>query len=116
MFLMSGMTTILFLGGWLAPFGIAPFTWIPGPIWFILKICCVLFLFLWVRATFPRYRYDQMMRLCWKVFLPISLGWLVITAGALMAFGWLPGQSPTINSQLSDRPVQMTRLAPGEIG
>jgi NADH-quinone oxidoreductase subunit H len=90
MILMSGMTTILFLGGWLAPFGVEPFTWIPGPIWFILKICCVLFVFLWVRATFPRFRYDQLMRLGWKVFLPLSLLWLVITAGAMMAFGWLP--------------------------
>ena len=94
MILMSAMTTILFLGGWLAPFGIAPFTWIPGVIWFVLKICFVLFFFLWVRATFPRYRYDQLMRLGWKVFLPLSLLWLVITAGALMAFGWLPDQSP----------------------
>src|SRR6201994_746379 len=76
MILMSGMTTILFLGGWLAPFGIAPFTWIPGPIWFILKVCFCLFMFLWVRATFPRYRYDQLMRLGWKVFLPLSLLWL----------------------------------------
>ncbi|HUB10367.1 MAG TPA: NADH-quinone oxidoreductase subunit NuoH [Acetobacteraceae bacterium] len=90
MFLMSGMTTILFLGGWLAPFGIEPFTWIPGVIWFVLKVCVVLFFFLWVRATFPRYRYDQLMRLGWKVFLPLSLLWLVITAGALMAFGWWP--------------------------
>ena len=90
MILMSGMTTILFLGGWLAPFGIAPLTWLPGPIWFILKVCFVLFVFIWVRATFPRYRYDQLMRLGWKVFLPLSLLWLVITAGALMAFGWLP--------------------------
>jgi NADH-quinone oxidoreductase subunit H len=90
MILMSAMTTILFLGGWLAPFNVAPFTWIPGVIWFILKICFVLFFFLWVRATFPRYRYDQLMRLGWKVFLPLSLLWLVITAGALMAFGWLP--------------------------
>jgi NADH-quinone oxidoreductase subunit H len=90
MFLMSAMTTILFLGGWLAPFGIEPFTWIPGPIWFILKVCFVLFMFLWVRATFPRYRYDQLMRLGWKVFLPLSLIWLTLTAGALMAFGWLP--------------------------
>ncbi len=93
MILMSAMTTILFLGGWLAPFGIAPFTWIPGPIWFILKICFCLFVFLWVRATFPRYRYDQLMRLGWKVFLPLSLLWLVITAGVLMAFGWLPNAS-----------------------
>ncbi|MEJ0015301.1 MAG: NADH-quinone oxidoreductase subunit NuoH [Acetobacteraceae bacterium] len=90
MILMSAMTTILFLGGWLAPFGIEPFTWIPGPIWFILKVCVCLFVFLWVRATFPRYRYDQLMRLGWKVFLPLSLIWLVLTAGVLMAFGWLP--------------------------
>jgi NADH-quinone oxidoreductase subunit H len=90
MILMSAMTTILFLGGWLPPFGIEPFIWVPGVIWFVLKICLCLFVFLWVRATFPRYRYDQLMRLGWKVFLPLSLGWLVITAGALMAFGWLP--------------------------
>jgi NADH-quinone oxidoreductase subunit H len=90
MILMSAMTTILFLGGWLAPFNVEPFTWIPGVIWFVLKICVVLFFFLWVRATFPRYRYDQLMRLGWKVFLPLSLLWLVITAGALLAFGWLP--------------------------
>ncbi len=93
MILMSALTTILFLGGWLAPFNIEPFTWIPGPIWFIAKICLCLFVFLWVRATFPRYRYDQLMRLGWKVFLPLSLLWLVITAGALMAFGWLPHAS-----------------------
>ena len=90
MILMSAMTTILFLGGWLAPFGIAAVHLDPGPIWFILKICFCLFVFLWVRATFPRYRYDQLMRLGWKVFLPLSLLWLVLTAGALMAFGWLP--------------------------
>jgi len=90
MILMSGMTTILFLGGWLAPFPFAPFTWIPGPIWFVTKICFCLFVFLWVRATFPRYRYDQLMRLGWKVFLPFSLVWLVLTAGVLMAFGLLP--------------------------
>lgn len=93
MILMSALTTILFLGGWLPPFGIEPFTWVPGPIWFIAKICMCLFVFLWVRATFPRYRYDQLMRLGWKVFLPLSLVWLVITAGALMAFGWLPHAS-----------------------
>ncbi|MDR3530273.1 MAG: NADH-quinone oxidoreductase subunit NuoH [Rhodopila sp.] len=90
MILMSALTTILFLGGWLAPFNVAPFTWVPGVVWFVLKICFVLFCFLWVRATFPRYRYDQLMRLGWKVFLPFSLIWLVLTAGALMAFGWLP--------------------------
>ena len=87
MILMSGLTTILFLGGWLAPFGILP--WLPGPIWFILKIFVCLFVFLWVRATFPRYRYDQLMRLGWKVFLPLSLGWLVLTAGVLLATGWV---------------------------
>jgi NADH-quinone oxidoreductase subunit H len=92
MILMSAMTTILFLGGWLPIFDIPPFNWIPGPIWFAGKIAVVLFVFLWVRATFPRYRYDQLMRLGWKVFLPFSLLWVVLTAGAVMAFGWLPGQ------------------------
>ncbi|MEK9662377.1 MAG: NADH-quinone oxidoreductase subunit NuoH [Alphaproteobacteria bacterium] len=90
MILMSAMTSILFLGGWLPPFDIAPLTWIPEPIWLLLKICLVLFVFLWVRATLPRYRYDQLMRLGWKVFLPFSLLWVVVTAGALVAFDWLP--------------------------
>ncbi len=90
MILMSGITVVLFLGGWLAPFDIAPFNWVPGPIWFILKISLVLFVFLWVRATFPRYRYDQLMRLGWKVFLPLSLLWVVITAGVLVTFDWVP--------------------------
>lgn len=90
MILMSAMTSILFLGGWLAPLGIAPFTWIPGPIWFALKIAFVLFCFLWVRATFPRFRYDQLMRLGWKVFLPFSLFYLVLVAGVLVTMGWLP--------------------------
>ncbi|KAF0224871.1 MAG: NADH-quinone oxidoreductase subunit [Rhodospirillaceae bacterium] len=92
MILMSAMTTVLFLGGWLPPMDIAPFNWIPGIIWFALKICAVLFIFLWVRATFPRYRYDQLMRLGWKIFLPFSLFWVVLTSGVLVAFGWLPGQ------------------------
>jgi NADH-quinone oxidoreductase subunit H len=87
MILMSGLTTILFLGGWLGPFGLWPAI---GPIWFILKVCFCLFLFIWVRGTFPRYRYDQLMRLGWKVFLPASLGWLVVTAGGLLATGFLP--------------------------
>ena len=81
MILMSGITTVLFLGGWLPPFNILPFTLIPGPLWFILKICFVLFIFFWARATLPRYRYDQLMRLGWKVFLPASLLWVVLTAG-----------------------------------
>lgn len=90
MFLMSALMTILFLGGWLSPLPFAPFTWLPGPLWFLIKILLCLFVFLWVRATFPRYRYDQLMRLGWKVFLPLSLGWLVLTAGVLIATGWLP--------------------------
>lgn len=90
MILMSGMTAVLFLGGWLPPVDMAPFNWIPGPIWFFLKLSLVLFCFLWVRATFPRYRYDQLMRLGWKVFLPFSLFWVVLTAGVLQAFGWVP--------------------------
>jgi len=88
--LMSAMTSILFLGGWLPLFDIAPFNWIPGPLWFFGKIAFVAFCFLWVRATFPRYRYDQLMRLGWKVFLPFSLFWLVLTAGVLVATGWVP--------------------------
>ncbi|HIM21125.1 MAG TPA: NADH-quinone oxidoreductase subunit NuoH [Rhodospirillales bacterium] len=86
MILMAGMTTILFLGGWLPIFDVAPFNWIPGPIWFALKMAFVLFIFLWVRATFPRYRYDQVMRLGWKVFLPISLAAVVIVGGIVVAF------------------------------
>ncbi len=90
MILMSAMTTILFLGGWLAPAPLVLFTWIPGPIWFVAKVAACLFVFLWVRATLPRFRYDQLMQLGWKVFLPLSLVWLVLTAGALELFGWLP--------------------------
>jgi NADH-quinone oxidoreductase subunit H len=90
MILMSGMTTVLFLGGWLPPMNIEPFTWIPGPVWFALKIAAVLFVFIWVRATFPRYRYDQLMRLGWKVFLPISLAAVAIVGGAVVAFDIAP--------------------------
>jgi NADH-quinone oxidoreductase subunit H len=96
MILMSAMTTVLFLGGWLAPFGWAPFTGVLGHLWslcwFAAKVSFVLFCFLWVRATMPRFRYDQLMRLGWKVFLPLSLFWLVATAGVLVTFGLLPGQ------------------------
>jgi NADH-quinone oxidoreductase subunit H len=87
--LMSALTTILFMGGWQPLFHIEPFTWIPGAVWFILKTAFFVFVFIWVRATFPRYRYDQLMRLGWKVFLPLSLFWLVVTAAALKLF-WLP--------------------------
>jgi len=90
MILMSALVTILFLGGWYPPLDIAPLNWIPGPLWFVLKICFCLFVFVWVRATFPRYRYDQLMRLGWKVFLPFSLAWLVLTAAVLKLAGWLP--------------------------
>lgn len=90
MILMSGMVSILFLGGWLPPLGIAPFTWIPGPLWLIAKILFCLFVFIWTRATFPRFRYDQLMRLGWKIFLPVSLLWMIATAGFLLATGLLP--------------------------
>lgn len=91
MILMSAMTAILFLGGWLPPIDIAPFNYIPGFVWFAGKIAFVLFLFLWVRATLPRYRYDQLMRLGWKVFLPLSLIWVVLTASVLFYFDLLRG-------------------------
>ena len=90
MILMSAMTTVLFLGGWLPPIDVAPFNWIPGVIWFGAKVAFCLFVFLWIRATFPRYRYDQLMRLGWKVFLPGSLLWLVLVAGYLVATGTAP--------------------------
>ena len=90
MILMSAMAVVLFFGGWLPPFDVAPFTLIPGPVWFLVKIMIILFIFLWVRATFPRYRYDQLMHLGWKVFLPLSLVWVVLTAGVLIFTGWLP--------------------------
>lgn len=90
MILMSGMTAVLFLGGWLPPADWAIFTWIPGPIWFFLKIAFLLFVFVWVRATLPRYRYDQLMRLGWKVFLPFSLFWVALTGGVLVAFDLVP--------------------------
>jgi NADH-quinone oxidoreductase subunit H len=94
MILVAAMTTILFLGGWLAPFGFEPFTGAAAHawhvFWLLLKMAFACFVFLWVRATFPRYRYDQLMRLGWKVFLPLSLFWLVLTAGVLQAMGWVP--------------------------
>ena len=90
MILMSAICVILFLGGWLPPIDVAPLNWIPGPVWLILKICFILFIFIWARATLPRYRYDQLMRLGWKVFLPLSLLWVVLTSGFLVAFDMLP--------------------------
>ena len=87
---MSAMTVILFLGGWLPPFDIVPFNLLPGVFWFTIKIIFILFLFLWVRGTFPRYRYDQLMRLGWKIFLPFSLTYVVLTASYLFYFNLLP--------------------------
>lgn len=90
MLLMSALTAILFMGGWLPPFQIFPFSWIPGPVWFGLKISFFVILFVVMRACLPRFRYDQLMSLGWKVFLPFSLGWLVLTASILLSFNWLP--------------------------
>jgi len=87
---MSAMATILFLGGWLPPFQVPPFTWLPGVFWFLFKVLLVFFIFAMVKAIVPRYRYDQLMRLGWKVFLPFSLLWVALTAGVLVAFGWAP--------------------------
>ncbi len=90
MILMSAITTILFLGGWLPPFGLEFLDFLPGLVWFVFKVSLVLFFFIWARATFPRYRYDQLMRLGWKVFLPFSLAWVVIVAGTLIALDAVP--------------------------
>ena len=89
MILISALTAVLFLGGWLSPFQGLPllesaFAWVPGLVWFGLKMTVFLFLFLWFRATFPRYRYDQIMRLGWKVFIPITLAWIVVIGGLVM--------------------------------
>ena len=100
MILMSAMTTILFLGGWLPPFGITALAFVPGIIWFAVKTALILFFFIWARATLPRFRYDQLMRLGWKVFLPFTLVWLVLMAGTLMTFNALPGQ------KFQDNPVK----------
>ena len=87
MILMSSMSTILFLGGWLPPFDTEYFNMIPGFLWFLLKVTFLLFVFLWVRATLPRYRYDQLMSLGWKLFLPLSLFWIIITSSFLFYMG-----------------------------
>jgi NADH-quinone oxidoreductase subunit H len=84
--LMCAMCSILFLGGWLPPLNVAPFTWVPGIIWFLLKICFFFFMFAMVKAMVPRYRYDQLMRLGWKIFLPTSLLWVVVTAAWVLVF------------------------------
>jgi NADH-quinone oxidoreductase subunit H len=88
--MMCALTTILFLGGWLPPFQIAPFTLVPGIVWFVLKVSLVFFMFAMVKAFVPRYRYDQLMRLGWKVFLPISLV-MVVAVAAVLQFTSLGG-------------------------
>jgi NADH-quinone oxidoreductase subunit H len=90
MILVSAITTIFFLGGYLPPFNIQALNSIPGFIWFIMKISILLFIFIWIRATTPRYRYDQLMRLGWKIFLPLTLLWLVLITGLLIYTGDLP--------------------------
>ena len=90
MILMSSLCVILFIGGWLPIVSSVLTQWIPSGVWLGMKTCFFLFTFIWVRAAFPRYRYDQLMRLGWKVFLPLSLAWVVLVAGILIAFDWLP--------------------------
>lgn len=87
---MCSLTTILFLGGWAPPVALPPFTWLPGVFWFALKVCFVFFMFALVKAFVPRYRYDQLMRLGWKVFLPLSIACVVIVALVLQLTGWGP--------------------------
>ncbi len=90
MILMSAMTTTLFLGGWLPPFGLDALSFVPGMVWFSLKTALILFFFIWSRGTLPRFRYDQLMRLGWKIFLPLTLFWVLATAGLLITFDALP--------------------------
>jgi NADH-quinone oxidoreductase subunit H len=86
--LMCAMTTILFLGGWTSPIDLPPFTWIPGVVWFVLKVSAVFFMFAMAKAIVPRYRYDQLMKIGWKLFLPLSLLMVVIVAFVLQLTGW----------------------------
>jgi NADH-quinone oxidoreductase subunit H len=89
MILMSAMAVILFMGGWLPPFGLET-DLIPGVVWFGLKTAMILFFFIWVRASLPRYRYDQLMRLGWKIFLPFTLLWVVVISGLLLYLDAFP--------------------------
>jgi len=90
MLLISSLISTLFLGGWLPLFNFIPFTLLPGPFWLGLKVYFFVVLFCWVRAALPRYRYDRLMNLGWKTFLPLSLGWLIFTSSILISFNWLP--------------------------
>ena len=89
--LVSTMCATMFLGGWLPPFDFAPFTWLPGVFWLVFKVVFIVFCFLWFRATFPRYRYDQIMRLGWKVFIPVTLVWIFVIGGLQQTGFWLWG-------------------------
>ena len=91
--LMCAMGSILFLGGWLSPINLYPFNMLPPPLWMILKILLLFFLFALIKAIVPRYRFDQLMRLGWKVFLPVSLIWVILTASYLYYFGMLPNSA-----------------------
>ncbi|MGV8830751.1 MAG: NADH-quinone oxidoreductase subunit NuoH [Devosia sp.] len=86
--LMCAMTTVLFLGGWTSPIDLPPFTWIPGVVWFVVKLSMVFFMIAMAKAIVPRYRYDQLMRIGWKLFLPLSLGMVIIVAFVLQLTGW----------------------------
>ena len=88
MILISALAAIMFLGGWLPPFEVEPFTWVPPLAWFLFKVSLLLFCFLWFRATFPRYRYDQIMRLGWKVFIPVTLVWIAVIGVATFLTPW----------------------------
>jgi NADH:ubiquinone oxidoreductase subunit H len=90
MIVMSSLATLFFLGGWHPFLSISIFYWFPPFFWFGCKIAFFLFLFIWVRAAFPRYRYDQLMRLGWKIYLPQSLAWVLFVSGLLIGFDWLP--------------------------
>nr|YP_009316507.1 NADH dehydrogenase subunit 1 [Kappaphycus alvarezii]AOV83590.1 NADH dehydrogenase subunit 1 [Kappaphycus alvarezii] len=90
MILMCSLSTIFFLGGWLPLCNWVIFCWVPSTVWFGIKTTILLFGFIWVRSSFPRYRYDQLMRLGWKILLPLSLGWVFLVAGILLSFNWLP--------------------------
>ncbi len=89
--LVSTMCATMFLGGWLPPFNFAPFTWLPGVFWLVFKVVFIVFCFLWFRATFPRYRYDQIMRLGWKVFIPVTLVWIFVIGGLQQTRFWFWG-------------------------
>ncbi|MDD9361583.1 MAG: NADH-quinone oxidoreductase subunit H, partial [Anaplasma sp.] len=96
MILVSAMMVVLFLGGWYPPLDIRVLYFIPGFVWFCFKVFLLLFCFIWVRSTVPRYRYDQLMRLGWKVFLPFSFAWVMVISGVLLWFKALPGMQNLI--------------------